>query len=124
MKKFILLAALTLGACQATPSTPSSASQVYAAKNTYEAALILAVQYNSLPRCGAATSPPLCSDTNALAVIRRANTAARTALDGAEKTVRDPSLTADAKSGAVVIATNAVAVLQGVITLYYSPKGA
>jgi len=118
MKYAILSLLLAVGACQATSSTPSSASQVYAAKNTYEAALILAVNYNNLPRCGAPTSPPLCSDTNAVAVIRKANDAARKALDGAEKTVRDPNLTTDAKTGAVVIATNAVTTLQGIIALY------
>jgi hypothetical protein len=110
--------ALALGGCAATSSTPSSASQVYAAKNAYEAALVVAVQYNNLPRCGKPTSPPICSEQSGIDAIRKANTAARTALDAAEKTVRDPAASASATAAASLAATNAVTAMQSILTLY------
>lgn len=113
--------AFALAACQ--QQGPSAPSAVYATKNAYEAALIVAVQYNNLPRCGAPTSPPLCSDQAAVEAIRKANVATRTALDAAEKTARDPAVSADAKAAVVLSANNAVAALQAILALY-APKGA
>jgi len=124
MKRLIaIVALLAVGACAATPSTPSSASQIYAAKNTFEAALIVGVRYNALPRCGAPTSPPLCSDASAVAAIRKANVAAQAALDAAETTVRTPGVTSSVAAAAVVAATNAVGAMQAILNLY-APKGA
>ena len=83
----------------------------------------MAVTYNNLPRCGAPTSPPVCSDPGAIIAIRKANTAAQAALDAAETTVRTPGVTASVATAATVSATNAVAALQSILTLY-APKGA
>lgn len=125
MKRFLaIVLLLAVGACAATTSMPSSASQVYAAKNAYEAALIVAVHYNALPRCGAPTSPPLCSDASAVAAIRKANVAAQAALDAAETTVRTPGITSSVAAAAVTAATNAVTALQSILTLYAPKTGA
>lgn len=118
----LAMAALALAACG--DKAPSPASQVYAAKNAYEAALIGAVAYNNLPRCGTPTSPPACSDQAAVGAIRKANDAARTTLDAAEKTVRDPTVNADVKAAIVVGATNAVSALQAILAIYAPKKGA
>lgn len=117
MKRLILLAVLLLAACSGQQK-PSAANQVFAAWNAYEAALIVAVRYNELPRCGRPSSPPLCSDAAIVAQVRTANGAARAALDAAEKTVRDPTLRDDVKLAAVEGATNAIAALQAILTLY------
>jgi hypothetical protein len=118
----LVLVVVLLAACG--QQGPSSASSVYAAKNAYEAALIGAVTYNNLPRCGAPTSPPVCSDQSAVGAIRKANDAARTTLDAAEKTVRDPTVTADTKAAVVLGATNAVSALQAILAIYAPRKGA
>lgn len=125
MKHLIAIATLLLlGACAASPSTPSSASQIYAAKNAYEAALIVAVQYNNLPRCGTPTSSSLCSDASAVTAIRKANVAAQAALDAGETTVRTPGVTSSVSAAAVVAATNAVSAMQAILNLYAPKKGA
>ena len=124
MKYLAILALLMVAACNPTTSNvPSPAASVYAAKNAYEAALIAAVTYNNLPRCGAPTSPPVCSDAGAIIAIRKANTAAQASLDAAETTVRTAGVSTNAATAAVTAATNAVAALQAILTLY-SPKGA
>lgn len=122
--KYTLFALLgfVLVACQQTGPSPSSA--VYAAKNGYEAALVVAVTYNKLPRCGTPTSPPLCSDQAAVNAIRKASDATATAIDAAEKTVRDPAINADIKSAATLSATNALTALQTILALYVTPKPA
>ena len=118
----ISLLAFCLAACQ--QQGPSSASSVYAAKNAYEAALIVAVNYNKLPRCGMPTSPPLCSDQAAVEAIRKANVAARTTLDAAEKTVRDPAAQADTKTAVAMAANDTVSAMQAILALYAAKTGA
>lgn len=120
----ILAVAVALTGCSLTPQEgkPTPAALVYATKNSYEAALIVAVRYNELPRCGAPTSPPLCSDAGAVTLIRKSNDAARITLDAAEATARDPKITEGTKEASVTAAVNAVAALQAILALY-SPKG-
>lgn len=119
-----LLSLALLAGCLTTggDTKPSPAALAYATKNSYEAALIVAVRYNELPRCGKSTSPPLCSDQAAVETIRKANAAARVALDKAEKIVRDPALKDDAKATAVAAAVEAVDALKAILTIY-APKG-
>jgi uncharacterized protein YceK len=105
-----LLAALAISGCstiQTATSTvdmtdPSKAA--YAAKVTYDASLVLATQYAKLPRCGAPTSPPLCSDRAVLDTMLKLSDAANKATQGAEDAVRSlgakPSLVRVAIEGA------------------------
>ena len=115
MKRLMAIGMLTLlGAC-ASGATPSQQNLVLASKNTLVAAQTLAIQYTSLPRCGAPTSPPLCSDTGIVTAVRKANADAVVALDAAEKVVRDPAATSSAVTEAVSAATNAVTALQTIV---------
>lgn len=114
-----ILIAFGLSACQTPAPSPSSA--VYATKNAYEAALVVAVTYNKLPRCTAPSAQMLCSDQGAVNAIRKASDATATAIDAAEKTVRDPAINADIKSAATLSATNALAALQAILALYTTP---
>lgn len=113
-----LLAAFAIAGCAAKEATPSPASAVFAAKNAYEAALIVAVRYNELPRCGRPASPPICSDTEAVAVIRKANTSARSALDVAEDVTRNAAFSAVAKTDSADAAVKAVAAMQAILEVY------
>lgn len=114
---FILL----LPGCNTTPasSSPSPQNAVFAAKNAYEAALIVAVRYAETPRCP--VGAPICSDQKVVEIIRTSNNSARTALDAAEKTVRDPAFNTDTKTAAATAATNAVTAMQSILNLYAAP---
>lgn len=118
-----LLAAFALAGCGTASNTPSPQNAVFAAKNAYQAALIVSVRYNELPRCGAPTSPPICSDADAVAVIRKANTSARSALDVAEDVVRNPAFADATKADSVDAAVKAVAAMQAIITVYAKKGG-
>lgn len=114
-----LLAALVLTGCgEKAPATPSPQNAVFAAKNTYQAALIVAVRYNELPRCGRPTSPPVCSDQSAVDVIRKANNSASSALDVAEDVVRNPAFADATKADSADAAVKAVSAMQAIITVY------
>lgn len=117
MRKIMITVALLLVAACAQNnqgSLPSPANTVYALKNTLASAEIVAVQYNSLARCGRPTSPPLCSDAGVISIVRQSNDDARIALDAAEKTVRDPNVSKSAADAAVVSAQNAVGAFQAI----------
>lgn len=107
---------LTVAACGGQSGLPSPANTVFAAKNTFVGLQTTAIQYTSLPRCGAPTSPPLCSDQATVLTIRKLNNDAVTTLDAAEKTVRDPTSSTSAQQAAANSSTNAVGALQTVLT--------
>jgi hypothetical protein len=111
---------LSLPACSSSTNQagPSPTAQVYAAKVGYEAALVAAVKYNNLPRCGLPSASPLCSDVSAIAEIRKAANSAKAALDAAEATVRTPGASSDARTLIVAGAVNSVAALQAVLVNY------
>lgn len=114
---------LALGAC--APSAPgggSPATVVLQAQLAYAIPLTAAVEYNNLPRCGRPTSPPLCSDQNAVEEMRKANVAARATLDAAERTVRDPAATADVKAMIATGAVNSVDAFKAIVALYGKRK--
>ena len=83
MRKTLLIGALLLSGCASSPE-----KIVYAAKVSFDGALLAANHYaEDLPRCSTTQAPP-CSDQ---AVIDKANAAAHKAapiLDDAEKYVR------------------------------------
>lgn len=96
-----------LVACQALglpePQTPQQA--VYAAKVTFAGTLVLANEYKELPPCPTVL---ICSDEGAVTKLRLAGNAAKTTLDAAENTVRDPNFKGSKTDAAVVAATQAV----------------
>ena len=122
MRPILIVAALAgilaAGGCSSSGSAPSPQADVYAAKASYGAALTVAVRYNGLPRCGAPTSPPICSDAAVVLQLRRADAVASVALDQAESVVRSPLSSASLIAAAAQSATGAVKVLQAVITSY------
>lgn len=106
MKFTALLAAFALSACALFEAAETPAQKVYAARVAYGAALDVALEYESLPRC-ADGGPVLCSDPAAVAVIRDAQLTADTALDAAEKTVLTPGFSDDVYQAIAASAVNA-----------------
>lgn len=115
MKRIILLALLALvaAACVSNPSgqalTPQQ--QVFQIESNYKVALDIANAYAALPRCGQPTSPTLCSKSETIAALQKANAAIIPALAAAQKTVTDPTVTAGGAQAAITAAANAQAAL-------------
>lgn len=101
--------ALALSGCALFEAAETPAQKVYAARVSYGAALKVALQYESLPRCGQPTSPAICSDAKAVDIIRQAQTAADTALNSAEATVLTPGFGDNVYTSAAISAVNAAA---------------
>ncbi len=94
MRKLLSIVALsllagcsTISAATSTVDMTDPSKAAYSAKVTYDAALVLATQYASLPRC-APKSPPLCSDRAVLDTMLKLSDAANKATQGAEDAVR------------------------------------
>lgn len=110
---FILAASLSsCGTMVATPQTP--AQIVFAAKNAYNAALLIAVTYKELPSCTPPTHPVLCSDAAIVKSLQDKDDIAAPALDAAEKAVRAIGFDAGALQTLAVSAKAAVGVLTSV----------
>ena len=119
MKRFLfrlLAPGLLLAALAACPSLEAEtpAQRVFALKAEYRAVLALAVDYESLPRCPAVTTP-VCSEPDVVELLRRADARASLALDGAEQVVRSPAASAGDLALALEAARAAVAVLRQVL---------
>lgn len=105
MRKFVLglLGALAVLVGCATGDVEQS---VYSIRAAYDAGpLVAAVNYESLPRCDGANGP-VCSDPGAVAELRKADLAAKVALDNAEDFVRnhpdlDPAVAIEAAQAAI-----------------------
>jgi hypothetical protein len=115
---FSLLAGCASFSTSNTIDTKSAANRVYAAKVGYTAVLTAAVTYNNLPRCGAPTSPPVCSQASVVDQLRKANSAAVATLDSAETVVRTPNVNQDVVEFSVVSAENAVKTVQSIVKVY------
>jgi hypothetical protein len=103
-----------MGACQ--DSTPPT-SIVLASMTSYQAALVLAVKYNQLPRCAASEST-FCSDPAVLKQLRMADDAALAALKAAQNVVLTPGATESAIAAAQASATQAVTAFQSILAIY------
>jgi hypothetical protein len=99
IRTLALTAALLLAACGSTPQ-----QIVFEARSGYDAAILApAANYNELPRCPA---EPVCSEQSVVTSLRKADAAAKTALDAAEDAVRnhpdwDSEATIDAMQSAI-----------------------
>lgn len=107
-------ALLSLTACQA--STPPT-SAVLASMTSYQAALVLAVKYNQLPRC-ADDGPKICSDLAVVKQLRMADDAALAALKAAQNVVLTPGATESAITAAQASASQAVTAFQSILAIY------
>lgn len=110
MKTFLLVPVIVfaLTSCSTLTTIFETPQQtVFAAEASYEAALKVAVAYESLPRC---TTPPvmaLCSRADIVDVLRDADDSVAAAIDAAEKTVRTPGFGDDVYNSAAISAKNA-----------------
>lgn len=111
----VVLLALFVGACGAlTGGTP--AADVFAMRASYNAAVLApAAAYASLPRCAAAVPQP-CSEQAVVNQLRKADAAAKAALDAAETVVRDTPRV-DART-AIRAATEAIAAVAAIAAIY------
>jgi hypothetical protein len=132
--RFLLLAsALLLGGCglinavqTGTSTVPTQdmtalAKSAYTAKATYDGLLVLAVAYNSRPRCGTPNAPITCSDQVVVDQLRKASAAADAGTQAAENAVRTLGTNPMVASAAVTAANQSVTALK-TITDLYSPK--
>ncbi len=99
-----LLAYAGIGAAQ------SSLEAVYAIESTYAAALTLAIDYASLPRCVGTTPVGACSDPAMVERLRVLDAVATSALRGAQRIVRDGGASPQTVDGSVRVARDAVGV--------------
>lgn len=104
-----------------TVDTTAAAKSAYAAKATYDGLLVLAVAYNSRPRCTQSNAPVTCSDQGVVNQMRKASAAADAATQAAENAVRSSGTNPMVLSAAVLTAQQAVGAFK-VITDIYSPK--
>jgi hypothetical protein len=109
MKRLLLIAALFLAGCGATPQ-----QKVFNAHLTYDAALSGAVFYRELPKCPAL---PLCHEPAVLATIQQADKVAFEALSSAQKAVRNPTATKTALETAATWASEAIAAFSRVVAV-------
>ena len=119
----ILLAMMGAGMLSGCASKPP-ATQVFELRAGYDAAVLAPMAaYAKLPACpaGAApasaqAAPPVCFDPSVLEDLRKADAAAKAALDAAEDTVRQhPTMDA---SAAIAGAENAVAAARTILATY------
>jgi hypothetical protein len=102
-----------LGACANMDSAEKTVFQIRAA---YDAGpLVLATNYESLPRCGA-VEPKICSDPGVVEELRKADLSALASLDAAESFVGNhPEMDA---SDAIEAANLAVSVFAQILANY------
>jgi hypothetical protein len=111
----VVAALLLVSACGAlTGGTP--AADVFAMRAGYNAAFLApAVAYNALPRCAEAVPQP-CSQQSVVSQLRKADAAAKAALDAAETVVRDaPGV--DART-AINAAREAIGAAVAIVAIY------
>lgn len=77
---------LTIVACAVAPKSP--AQSIYLIENNFRAALVVAVTYKELPRCGTTVIKQLCSDPKIVEKLRTTYDVANASLTAAQLTVR------------------------------------
>jgi len=102
----LALVALTGFGCSTTPQTPQQA--VYAIQGTYAGALTIAVAYKRLPPCGQPASPTLCSNSDIVGRLQKADDIAYPTLIGAQTVVRSAETGSNVQT-AILAAQQAVA---------------
>lgn len=120
MKRILLAFLLLVGACASVPANDMVAASkaAYTAKATLDGLVVIAGKYNGLPRCGAPTSPVLCSSQPVVDQLRKAALAGDAATQSAENAVRTLGTSPDVVNAAVTAATSAVGAFQQIVTTY------
>ena len=116
-KRYVLstVLVLLLAGCGAITGA-SPAADVFAMRAGYDAAVLTpAATYASLPRCVPAAPRP-CSEQAVVNQLRKADAAAKAALDAAETVVRDTPRV-DART-AISAAREAIAAVSTIIAIY------
>lgn len=118
LRKRVLLAiatALALNACS-TPTAPQSPAQaVFALKASEGAALAFALQYKALPSCSVPVHPVVCSNPSTVAKIQEQDKLAASAIDEAEKIIRNPIATPTDITSGLLAAKQAVIALNTIL---------
>lgn len=122
MKRIVILAvAGALSACAAGGSGPTPKASVLTLESGLTAAERLALNYVSLPRCGA-NAPSICSDPAVVAAIKQRDLAAYTAVTAAQASVdADPTASNSQTQAALASATAGLAAFQAIVPT--PPKG-
>lgn len=121
MTRLLLCSILALAGCSSLQpaDTTSAAKAAFAAKSTYEATLVLAVDYNKRPPC---TEPRtvvmICRDQAVVDQLRKASTAADAATQAAENAVRSLGGSPTVVSAAVAAAQQSVGAFKIIIETY------
>lgn len=108
MRTTAIALCLLLSAC-ATGSTP--AQNVYGVQSQYNAALVVAVAYKSLPECAPNVSP-ICKKASVVKDLQDADSVAYPSLEAAQKAVRAGTL--DVAQASVIAADAAVKALTAI----------
>ena len=116
-----VLLALGLASLAGACATKAAATDVFELRAGYDATVLAPMAgYARLPPCLSHVAPaqgaPVCSDPAVVDQLRKADSAAKAALDAAEETVRQhPTMDATA---AIAAAENAVAAVKVILTTY------
>lgn len=110
----LLAGALTGCGIFASEIAETPAQRVFALKSDYQAILILAVKYESLPRCPDVDTL-VCSEPAVVDIIRSADNRATLALDGAEEVVRSEAASEQTVNLAIEAAKKALDVLRQIL---------
>lgn len=111
----LLLLAPGCNTAENVAKTP--AQRVFAVQADYNAALNLALAYESLPRCSAAITSG-CSQPAVVTELRRADNVAYSAIKAAQDTVRTPGASNSTIELVMTGAANAVGVFRTVLRTY------
>ena len=115
MKPIILASCVALAACGSVPPAPKTPAQAaYELTAAYAGALTVAVAYDRLPPCPAAS--PVCSTVANKAAIKAAVDRADPLVTSAQVIARATSPDASAVSNAIVAAVAAVGQLSTITT--------
>jgi hypothetical protein len=113
----VVLMALVLAGCQTLglASSPTPAQSVFAAKETFLAAVVVADKYKALPTCTAPMVTIVCKKDSVVVALQKAANAANASLDAAQATVTDPTFAGgDVAQKALLAAQNAVVALTAI----------
>ena len=105
---------LALSAC-ASRVAETPAQRVFALQSEYNAALEIALAYESLPRC-TFDEQAACSEVAVVETIRDADTFAFTAIEAAQNAVRAPDVKAATVRLSIEAARDALDLLQTILT--------
>lgn len=108
----------TASAPVGTQTLAQAKDAVYAAKSSYGAALVAMTDYARLPRCGAPTSPPICSSQPALNAMEQSRKSVSTAINTAEAAVLSTTPDTTVFNAAVAAAQQAYSALVSILNNY------